>query len=253
MRLIKRSTLFVLLTSAAIALPSAPAAHAIINGDKASETYPFMGSLQRPDSPRPDGHVCGATLIAKQWMVTAGHCVRGAKTDTDGWKVRIGSSRADKGGELIEVKSAVAHPDGVHGGDIALLKLTKAARATPVQIALHPPRPGTGTRILGWGLTCNKNEASCWPKELRELDTKRLADKSCADSGLVTSKELCIASVNGRGPANMDSGGPALVKTNGGWTLAGATSGSGGTAGVDPTVYTNVSAKSSWIKSVVNP
>nr|WP_272902800.1 serine protease [Streptomyces sp. BA2] len=249
--LIKRGTLFALLASAAIAFPAAPAAHAIVNGDKASEAYPFMGSLQRPDSPRPDGHVCGAALIAKQWMVTAGHCVRGGKVSA--WKVRIGSPQVDKGGELIGVKRAVAHPDGAYGGDIALLQLKKPARATPVQIASHAPKPGTGMRILGWGLTCSKNAASCWPKDLRELDTKRLADRTCADSGLVPGKELCIASVNGRGPANMDSGGPALVKTKGGWTLVGATSGSGGTTGVDPTVYTNVSAKDSWIKSVVNP
>ncbi|MFI5985171.1 S1 family peptidase [Streptomyces sp. NPDC051555] len=227
---------------------SVTSAHAIINGTPATTPAPFMGSLQRPDSPRPDHHVCGATLIAPEWMVTAGHCVRG---ELNGWKVRIGSTSVSSGGELIDVERYVRHPDGVHGGDIALLKLKNPSAAQPVAVAAHAADTGEAVHILGWGNTCQQSGPSCWPDDLRELTTSRLDDGVCHESGLVAVKEICVASVGGRGAANMDSGGPALVRENGSWSLAGATSGSGGEVGTDPTIYSSVPAFRNWIDSTI--
>ncbi|GHH87620.1 serine protease [Streptomyces sulfonofaciens] len=233
--------------AAAFGLAGAPPAGAIIGGAPAGGAYPFMASLQRPESPRPDGHVCGASLIAERWAVTAAHCTRGELKD---WKLRIGSSDTTRGGELIRVKRFVTRPDGERGHDIALLELSRPAHEAPVAVADTSPSGGTPLRILGWGQTCAAQDASCWPEDLRQLDTALLPDPSCDDSGIVPRTELCVGNVDGRyGAGNFDSGGPAVVRQHGVWKLVGATSGSNGEPGAAPTVYTDVTAFRQWIET----
>src|SRR5690348_12114764 len=118
---------------------------AIRGGVEASKPYPFSGSLQRPDSPREDGHTCGVTLIAPTWAVTAGHCTKnnpsGAQVGRPrDWTVRLGTTDAGSGGEVIAVERFITYsPYPVHEGDIGLLKLKKPAKAKPV--ALPAARP----------------------------------------------------------------------------------------------------------------
>jgi secreted trypsin-like serine protease len=237
------------LTITAAVLTSAPAS-AISGGVESPAAYSFLGSLQRPESPRPDGHVCGATLIAPQWMVTAGHCVRtdsGAPTgNPDGWQVRIGSTSVTSGGELIEVEKFIKNPGGIIGSDIALLKLKTPATSAPIAIAAATPADGTTTRILGWGMTCDQLQPECFPDHLREADTVVQPDTACADSGIVAETEMCVGSLDGSISAtNMDSGGPAVVKAGDGWALAGAVSGSNNSH--MPTTYTDVTTFRAWI------
>lgn len=227
-------------------LLTATPALAISGGADSPAAYSFMGSFQRPDSPRPDGHACGATLIAPLWMVTAGHCTRGETGEPADWKVRIGSTSVTSGGELIDVEKFVKHPGGVYGSDIALLKLKTPATSTPIKIGGGTPADGTATRIIGWGMTCDQLEPACFPDHLREADTVVNPDVACQESGIVGETELCVGSLDGTISAtNMDSGGPALVKDGDDWTLAGAVSGSNNSR--MPTTYTDVTAFRSWI------
>src|SRR5690242_3197088 len=81
---------------------------AIRGGVDAPAPYAFSGSLQRPDSPREDGHTCGVTLVAPLWAVTAGHCTKhnpsGAQVGRPkDWTIRLGTTDAGSGGEVIAV------------------------------------------------------------------------------------------------------------------------------------------------------
>ncbi|WP_245761848.1 trypsin-like serine protease [Saccharopolyspora shandongensis] len=87
-------------------LVGAVPAQAIVGGAESTQPYSFMVSLQY-DAPRPDGHRCGAVLIAPQWAVTAGHCANSPTGATAGvprgWKVRVGSLDTTSGGEVTEI------------------------------------------------------------------------------------------------------------------------------------------------------
>jgi secreted trypsin-like serine protease len=234
----------------AVLTASSVPASAIIGGIESTHPLPFTGSLNRPsDSPRPDGHVCGVTLIAPQWVVTAAHCARNDLEAQVGyphdWTVRLGSTRTTSGGELFTVDKYVRRSSGrlpeIFGKDLALLKLSRPAKATPVPLVTAAPQPGTRARILGWGKTCDEGDPRCFPDKLREADTPVQSTSTCQVSG----SDLCIGALDGTvTPADMDSGGPALVRQGGRWALAGVVSGGGAPA---PGIYTNVAAFRTWI------
>ncbi|MGI5503298.1 trypsin-like serine protease [Lentzea sp. CA-135723] len=230
-------------------------AQAIRGGVEAPAAYPFSGSLQRPDSPRADGHTCGVTLVAPTWAVTAGHCtVRNPSQAQVGkprdWSVRLGTLDAGSGGEVIAVERFITYsPNPVHDGDIGLLKLKRPAKTKPVALPDTRPAEGTQTRILGWGMTCGRRAPECYPQKLREADT--VIQPAAACDGIYADRELCVGALDGSVAAtNMDSGGPALVRDGDRWVMAGLVSGSG--ADDRPVMYTDVHHFKGWIGDVVS-
>lgn len=227
---------------------------AIRGGAEAPAPYSFSGSLQRPDSPRDDGHTCGVTLVAPSWAVTAGHCTKNNPSLAQvgrpkNWTVRLGTTDAGSGGEVIEVERFITYsPNPVHEGDIGLLKLKKPAKTKPVALPSARPADGTKTRILGWGMTCDRRAPECYPKKLREADT--VVQPASACDGIYADRELCVGALDGSVAAtNMDSGGPGLVRDGGRWVIAGVVSGAGGDD--RPVMYTDVHYFKGWIDDVV--
>ncbi|QFU92275.1 trypsin-like serine protease [Amycolatopsis sp. YIM 10] len=216
----------------------------VIGGHDATEDYSFMVSLQQGGN-----HFCGGSLIGEDWVVTAAHCVQGAKPDQV--TTRVGAREHSSGGTETGVSKIIVHPDYAAqkpGADIALVRLDKKVTEQPIKIAAAAGDAGTATRILGWGEHCAEENCGA-PEVLQELDTKVMPAADC--SNFAEGKEICTGSDT---PDAMgcygDSGGPQIKGRTGEWELIGATSRDGDE---DPKcasglgVWTDVTVHQDWI------
>lgn len=245
----KRGKAAVLAAAGAITLTMAvtPSASAIIGGHDATSPYPFMVSVQK------DGHhYCGASLIKPDWIVTAGHCTVGVKLKQ--LSVRVGNRDRTKGAEA-KVTKVITHPNFSYEpfrDDVAVMKLDHPVDAKPIKLAAESAPTGAGTRILGWGMTCEDgSECPDLPIRLQELDTKIVPDDRCSED-YDAENELCTDSPTKNAQACiLDSGGPQIKGRPGRWELIGATSRDGDAdpaCATGPGIYTDLTAHRAWIK-----
>ncbi|WP_299950864.1 trypsin-like serine protease [Hyphomonas sp. BRH_c22] len=206
-----------------------PAGTEAVNGLAASlASFPGIVKLE-PRSAQADGRVasghCGATRIARNWFVTAAHCV-----DDDYEELRLIGDAANLRSPLSKVTRATLAV--CHGGylgtingyanDLALIRLDEdqiapladvpVARYGATEKPLAPANYPTAD-MAGWGLTHLGGQLS------NDLLATRL--QITADGPSL----INVASAGGAGPCVGDSGGPLYVtEADGSRTVVGVLS-----------------------------
>jgi secreted trypsin-like serine protease len=221
---------------------------------------------------------CTGTLIAPQWVMTAGHCgsatgslSQGALPAPVAWppeaySIVLGSVWADgHGGETHAVTQVLVDSDyivtnGV-GNDVTLMKLDQPAKIAPMQIAAVGERaswsPGKLATIAGFGST--SADGSQMPDRMQYAQVPVTTDADCAkaygDGSFDAATMVCAGyPQGGTDTCNGDSGGPLLAAVRGGFRLAGATSfGEGCAQPGKPGVYARLAEgpMREWLESEV--
>jgi secreted trypsin-like serine protease len=124
-----------------------------------SPTLPFNAKLTSRNIPTPDGGVrsgaCSGSLIAPDWVVTAGHCFHDVDDVRTGgpppyvMTVTVGKLKdSDPGGHTVQVVDVRQSPVN----DLAVAKLSSAITdIVPVTLADAPPAVGEQLQFAGWG------------------------------------------------------------------------------------------------------
>jgi secreted trypsin-like serine protease len=126
-----------------------------------SSILPFNAKLTSTDIPVPGGGVrsgaCSGSLIAPEWVVTAGHCFHDVKDVRVGGKpqytmmVTVGRLKdSDPGGETAQVVDVRQSPVN----DLAVVKLSASIDdIVPLTPADKKPTVGQRLQFAGWGST----------------------------------------------------------------------------------------------------
>lgn len=147
------------------------------------------------------GHFCGGSIISENWILTAGHCIRGLVNSPSSAEVRTGSSTHNTGGINYSVKRAILHPkysskDADY--DYGLLELENALKfsdfAKPVALADFDItiQDNTICLVTGWGNTMNSSESSLYLRAVVvQIVNQRLCNKAYSIYGGVTPRMIC--------------------------------------------------------------
>nr|XP_043898970.1 enteropeptidase [Solea senegalensis]XP_043898971.1 enteropeptidase [Solea senegalensis] len=229
----------------------------VVGGTNAVKgAWPWIASLQWQDR-----HVCGASLISRDWLLTAAHCVYGKNVHLQYWTAALGlHAQSHMNSDDVQLR----HIDRIvinrlynrrsKEGDVAMMHLQQPINFTRwIQPLCFPPdgddvSAGKQCYIAGWG----RDSEGSLPDVLQEAQVPLVAQDQCQrqlPEYNITSSMVCAGHPEGGADSCQgDSGGPLICLEDGSWTLIGVTSfGIGCGLPQRPGVYARVSAFTSWI------
>ncbi|XP_019750466.1 suppressor of tumorigenicity 14 protein homolog isoform X2 [Hippocampus comes] len=236
----------------------------IVGGTDASPgSWPWQVSLQMERY----GHICGATLLATRWLVSAAHCFQDSDSikysDPRSWRAYMGTRLMAAGKSAVSVASRpvrriVPHPKYeqlTSDYDIALVELAAPVFFNELVQPVCVPAPshafaiGTSCFVTGWGVLTEDGELA---SRLQEASVRIINRNTCNKfyDDAVTPRMLCAGNLQGGVDACQgDSGGPLVCQErNRRWFLAGIVSWGEGCARQNrPGVYTQVVKFADWI------
>lgn len=205
-------------------------------------------------------HMCGASIIANDWVVTAAHCLVGlppiGRMEVAAGRHDISLNEATEQRRVLDRKWVHEnYPGGVAPNDIGLIHLQIPFAFNSAVRAIALPRSGVihsgQVRLAGWGST-STGLLPNMPNILQDVWKPIIPYDTCeevlGDSPLAPTNVCTGPLTGGISACSGDSGGP--LEQNG--ELVGIVSwgfipcGSSGA----PSVYTRVSAFIEWINSI---
>ncbi|KAI5096487.1 granzyme K-like isoform X1 [Silurus meridionalis] len=220
----------------------------IVGGHEVKKPKPWMVSVQVENM-----HICGGTLIQKQWVLTAAHCKLASKSKP--MTVLVGAHSLTKNKKAVRVKVESAYIPETFSvekkiDDIMLLKLQNNVhlQKNKIQVKTIPKsgrkiQTGTKCEVMGWGTIQTDDLKPC--DTLQELEVT-VVDRelcNCFYNGKpnITEDMLCAKNKQGNKDACWgDSGGPLQCKKD----IVGVVSGGNGCGNPKkPGVYTLLSKR----------
>lgn len=240
----------------------------IVGGTAAPDgKYPFVAALLNTNYGPTAYHqqFCGGTLIDRDSVLTAAHCVYGESAAP--LRVAVGRTvLSSDQGQRRRVSRIFVHPRYDPGGpdqahDAAVLKLSRpVSGVAPVRLATsgqnYLETPGRYATVAGWGNTTKQSpdyhEPDTYTDRMREAQVPTVSDATARSvyGSSYLPRLMVAAGKAGTDSCQGDSGGPMFDKVDGGFTQIGVVSGGIGCgASGYPGVYAEVNA--SAIRSFV--
>ncbi|KAL1782555.1 serine protease 42 [Sigmodon hispidus] len=236
----------------------------LFSGTATARKWPWQVSLQNQNE-----HVCGGSLISRQWVLTAAHCIY----DQEEYLVMLGDNMLNSESEnvtLIPVQDII-YPSNFDlrtmKGDIALVLLvTPVNYSSFIQPVCLPEKSfqvksGTLCWVTGWGYQ-GENDTVFTSVLFREVQQNILPKKHCnqlfqrqlkTSANLVMEGMICGQHDSGQSPCWGDSGNPLVCESDNTWIQVGIVS-----WGIDcgrlsvPSVYTDIAEYNEWVRYVLS-
>jgi len=247
----------------------------IIGGQHAKpHSWPWAAALM----PKDELVWCGATLIDKRWLISAGHCFNAGEIKPPGdLRVKLGADdhgqtpdQTEPSQQVVGIEKFWVHPNytlapdlSYAAWDITLVKLDQDvpfnAFVRPICLPQATDRLQGDDRVVtvGWGQT----EAGSEPALLQQVVLPVVDRQTCTDDYRVLNvpiddSMLCAGNqtFGGIGSCNGDSGSGLMARRGDAWVHYGIASFVGGhpcDQPKQPTVYGYVPVFVDWVKGIM--